>query len=189
MGQFIISVSKKSQLAPDARLYRRQLNLRNTRRVVTSCGKPMVQCPACGVPVKRLAKHRKKCPKRPHAPVPTVQSDTAVGGNEAAGRGCLTALQKRYARLVEEYNGECERLSLVRAEIDRLATEIQAMQPVTDGRLERGDRIRITSGPFENFEGAGIESGGPGGLIRVSLNIFGRDTHLDVEPDQVSRLC
>ncbi len=54
--------------------------------------------------------------------------------------------------------------------------------------VERGDRVKIKDGPFENFEGTVEEVIEARGLVKVMLIIFNRPTPVDLEYWQVERL-
>ena len=54
--------------------------------------------------------------------------------------------------------------------------------------VERGDRVKIKDGPFENFEGTVEEVIEPRGLVKVMLIIFNRPTPVDLEYWQVERI-
>jgi transcriptional antiterminator NusG len=54
--------------------------------------------------------------------------------------------------------------------------------------VERGDRVKIKDGPFENFEGTVEEVIQARGLVKVMLIIFNRPTPVDLEYWQVERL-
>jgi transcriptional antiterminator NusG len=54
--------------------------------------------------------------------------------------------------------------------------------------MERGDRVKIKDGPFENFEGTVEEVITARGLVKVMLIIFNRPTPVDLEYWQVERL-
>lgn len=54
--------------------------------------------------------------------------------------------------------------------------------------VERGDRVKIKDGPFENFEGTVEEVVEARGLIKVMLIIFNRPTPVDLEYWQVEKL-
>jgi len=54
--------------------------------------------------------------------------------------------------------------------------------------FEKGDRIKIREGAFENFEGT-VDSIDPErGIVRVIVMIFGRSTPLDIEYWQIEKL-
>jgi transcriptional antiterminator NusG len=54
--------------------------------------------------------------------------------------------------------------------------------------VERGDRVKIKEGPFENFEGTVEEVIQARGLVKVMLIIFNRPTPVDLEYWQVEAL-
>ncbi len=54
--------------------------------------------------------------------------------------------------------------------------------------VERGDRVKIKDGPFENFEGTVEEVIEARGLVKVMLTIFNRPTPVDLEYWQVERI-
>jgi transcription termination/antitermination protein NusG len=54
--------------------------------------------------------------------------------------------------------------------------------------VERGDRVKIKDGPFENFEGSVEEVIEGRGLVKVMLIIFNRPTPVDLEYWQVERI-
>ncbi len=63
-----------------------------------------------------------------------------------------------------------------------------AEQPKVRIDVERGDRVKIKDGPFENFEGTVEEVIEARGLVKVMLIIFNRPTPVDLEYWQVERL-
>jgi transcription termination/antitermination protein NusG len=54
--------------------------------------------------------------------------------------------------------------------------------------VERGDRVKIKDGPFENFEGVVEEVIEARGTVKVMLTIFNRPTPVDLEYWQVERI-
>lgn len=54
--------------------------------------------------------------------------------------------------------------------------------------VERGDRVKIKDGPFENFEGTVEEVVEQRGAVKVMLIIFNRPTPVDLEYWQVERI-
>ena len=65
---------------------------------------------------------------------------------------------------------------------------VAAEQPKVKIDVERGDRVKITEGTFENFEGTVEEVVEARGLVKVMLIIFNRPTPVDFEAWQVERL-
>jgi transcriptional antiterminator NusG len=54
--------------------------------------------------------------------------------------------------------------------------------------LERGDRVKIKDGPFENFEGTVEEVIEGRSSVKVMLIIFNRPTPVDLEYWQVEKI-
>ena len=54
--------------------------------------------------------------------------------------------------------------------------------------IKIGDRIKVTEGPFENFEGVVDEINSQKGTVRVIVTIFGRATPIEIEYWQVEQL-
>lgn len=76
------------------------------------------------------------------------------------------------------------------AEIDKILKpeEPGETKAVPKIDLERGDRVKIKEGPFENFEGNVEEVIEARGLVKVMLIIFNRPTPVDLEYWQVERV-
>jgi hypothetical protein len=56
------------------------------------------------------------------------------------------------------------------------------------GQIETGDRVRITEGTFENFEGQVDNIDPTGRRVTVLITIFGRVTPVELELSQIERL-
>jgi transcriptional antiterminator NusG len=54
--------------------------------------------------------------------------------------------------------------------------------------FKKGDRVKVTEGPFENFEGVVDEINTQKGTVRVIVTIFGRATPIEIEYWQVESL-
>lgn len=54
--------------------------------------------------------------------------------------------------------------------------------------FKKGDRIKVTEGPFENFEGVVDEINSQKGTVKVIVTIFGRPTPIEIEYWQVEQL-
>jgi transcriptional antiterminator NusG len=66
--------------------------------------------------------------------------------------------------------------------------KVEAGAPKVRIDVERGDRVKIKDGPFENFEGTVEEVIEQRGLVKVMLIIFNRPTPVDLEYWQVERI-
>lgn len=71
-----------------------------------------------------------------------------------------------------------------------LAAAIKPEQQPTLANLafKKGDKVKVTEGPFENFEGAVDEINAQKGTVRVIVTIFGRPTPIEIEYWQVEQL-
>jgi transcription termination/antitermination protein NusG len=54
--------------------------------------------------------------------------------------------------------------------------------------FKQGDKVKVTEGPFENFEGTVDEINQQKGTVRVIVMIFGRPTPIEIEYWQVEQL-
>jgi transcriptional antiterminator NusG len=71
-----------------------------------------------------------------------------------------------------------------------LASAIRPDDSATLANLafKAGDRVKVTEGPFENFEGVVDEINPHKGTVRVIVTIFGRATPIEIEYWQVESL-
>ncbi len=53
--------------------------------------------------------------------------------------------------------------------------------------FEEGEPVKITSGPFMNFQGVVEEVNAQRGKVRISVSIFGRQTPLEVEFENLEK--
>ena len=54
--------------------------------------------------------------------------------------------------------------------------------------LQVGQHVRVKSGPFENFEGVVKEVMADRGRIRVKISMFGRETPIELEYEQIDKI-
>ena len=64
--------------------------------------------------------------------------------------------------------------------------EEEGPKPVLE--FERGERVRVTDGPFANMEGKVEEVSQGRGKLRVIVTIFGRPTSVELDYTQVDKL-
>jgi len=77
---------------------------------------------------------------------------------------------------------------VMKEEIDNLLKRMRAGEPQYKISVQIGDLIKITDGPFKDFEGKVSEIDEERGKIKVLVNIFGRDTPLELDSLQIKKL-
>jgi transcriptional antiterminator NusG len=68
------------------------------------------------------------------------------------------------------------------------AIKPEAQPTLANLAFKKGDKVKVTEGPFENFEGAVDEVNAQKGTVRVIVTIFGRPTPIEIEYWQVEQL-
>ena len=80
-------------------------------------------------------------------------------------------------------------VALEREEVENILSTLDGEEaPRMRVAFERGDMMRVTSGPFENFHGRIEEINVPKGKLTLLISIFGRDTPVEVELGDVEKL-
>jgi len=74
------------------------------------------------------------------------------------------------------------------AEIDVLKKRVGAVDPQYQIDVALGALVKINDGPFKDFEGKVSEVDEERGKLKVLVNIFGRDTPVEVDSLQVKKL-
>ena len=77
---------------------------------------------------------------------------------------------------------------VMKEEIDNLLKRMRMGEPQYKISVQAGDLIKITDGPFKDFEGKVSEIDEERGKIKVLVNIFGRDTPLELDSLQIKKL-
>jgi transcriptional antiterminator NusG len=81
-------------------------------------------------------------------------------------------------------------MPLPKEEVDNILkkTEETQVKPSPKILFEKGEQVRITEGPFLNFNGNIDEIHPEKGKIKVSVSIFGRSTPVELEYWQVEKI-
>ena len=74
-------------------------------------------------------------------------------------------------------------------EVNGILNRVEAGQeaPRTLIRFDIGEKVKVTDGPFEGFDGMVEEVDEPHNRLKVSVSIFGRPTPVELEFTQVSK--
>jgi len=90
-------------------------------------------------------------------------------------------------RAVGRGRGHVKPMPLSRAEVERIFKRAEEQAPVVKVDLAQGDKITVLSGPFKDFEGEVIEVSAERSKLKALLSIFGRDTPVELEFNQVEK--
>lgn len=83
--------------------------------------------------------------------------------------------------------GHVKPLPLSPQEVERIFKQAQEQEPVVKINLAAGDRIIVLTGPFKDFEGEVVEVSPERSKLKALLSIFGRDTPVELEFNQVQK--
>ncbi|MDG2989925.1 transcription termination/antitermination protein NusG [Candidatus Synechococcus calcipolaris G9] len=83
--------------------------------------------------------------------------------------------------------GHVKPLPLSPSEVNRIFRKVQEQEPIHKIDLVSGDKIKVLSGPFKDFEGEVIEVSAERNKLKALLSIFGRDTPVELEVNQVEK--
>lgn len=90
-------------------------------------------------------------------------------------------------RAVGRGRGHVKPLPLSPTEVARIFKESEEAEPVVKIDLQVGDKILVLSGPFKDFAGEVIEVSTERNKLKALLSIFGRDTPVELEFNQVEK--
>jgi transcription termination/antitermination protein NusG len=91
--------------------------------------------------------------------------------------------KRRYGR----GRGHVKPMPLGASEVERIFRQAKEQEPVHKIDLAAGDKIRVLSGPFKDFEGEVIEVSAERSKLKALLSIFGRETPVELEVNQVQK--
>lgn len=91
--------------------------------------------------------------------------------------------KRRYGR----GRGHVKPMPLSHSEVERIFKQAREQEPVIKIDMAVGDRIMVLSGPFKDFEGEVIEVSPERSKLKALLSIFGRDTPVELEFNQVQK--
>lgn len=91
--------------------------------------------------------------------------------------------KRRYGR----GRGHVKPMPLSPGEVERIFKQAQEQEPVVKVDMAVGDKIIVLSGPFKDFEGEVIEVSPERSKLKALLSIFGRDTPVELEFNQVEK--
>jgi transcriptional antiterminator NusG len=77
---------------------------------------------------------------------------------------------------------------LEQQEVDQLFAQMSADSTEHEINLSEGDAVRVINGPFDELEGSVAEVDRERGKVKVLVNMFGRETPVELDFLQVERL-
>ncbi|AKG22052.1 transcription termination/antitermination protein NusG [Calothrix sp. 336/3] len=83
--------------------------------------------------------------------------------------------------------GHVKPVPLGHAEVERIFKQTAEQEPIVKIDMAAGDKIIVLSGPFKDFEGEVIEVSPERSKLKALLSIFGRDTPVELEFNQVQK--
>ena len=83
--------------------------------------------------------------------------------------------------------GHVKPVPLNPSEVERIFKQALEQEPVVKIDMASGDKIVVLSGPFKDFEGEVIEVSPERSKLKALLSIFGRDTPVELEFNQVKK--
>ncbi|MEC4982544.1 MAG: transcription termination/antitermination protein NusG [Oscillatoria sp. PMC 1068.18] len=91
--------------------------------------------------------------------------------------------KRRYGR----GRGHVKPVPLSPGEVERIFRQTTEREPIVKIDMAVGDKISVLSGPFKDFQGEVIEVSPERSKLKALLSIFGRDTPVELEFNQVEK--
>jgi len=79
-------------------------------------------------------------------------------------------------------------IPIAEEEIKKLLAKTASEEPTYKIEVEIGDAVKITDGPFKDFDGKISEVDRAKGKVKVLVNIFGRETPVELDFLQVKKI-
>ncbi|MBU2540108.1 transcription termination/antitermination protein NusG [Patescibacteria group bacterium] len=79
-------------------------------------------------------------------------------------------------------------LPVSKEEVDYLMKRMEVKEPNFKIDVEVGEMVKVTDGPFKGFDGKISELDAERGKIKVLVNMFGRDTPVELDSLQIKKL-
>jgi len=83
--------------------------------------------------------------------------------------------------------GHVQPMPLSTSEVERIFKQSEEQEPVVRIDIAVGDKIIVLSGPFKDFEGEVIEVSSERNKLKALLSIFGRETPVELEFNQIEK--
>jgi len=83
--------------------------------------------------------------------------------------------------------GHVQPMPLSTSEVERIFKQSEEQEPVVRIDIAVGDKILVLSGPFKDFEGEVIEVSSERNKLKALLSIFGRETPVELEFNQIEK--
>lgn len=77
---------------------------------------------------------------------------------------------------------------MAKEEVDRIKKRMGVEDPKFELDVKVGDLVKIIDGPLKNFEGKIVDVDASKGKIKVSVNMFGRETPANLDSLQVKKI-
>ncbi|MFH0791891.1 MAG: transcription termination/antitermination protein NusG [bacterium] len=77
---------------------------------------------------------------------------------------------------------------ILATEIDTLKKRMDLEEPKYEMEFQPGESVKVADGPFKDYDGKVVEVDKERGKIKVLINIFGRDTPVELDSLQVKKL-
>lgn len=73
-------------------------------------------------------------------------------------------------------------------EIDQIKSRMGVEEPEYQIDVSEGDTVKITDGPFEDYDGKVVDIDQERGRLKVLVDMFGRETPVDLDSLQVEKI-